>query len=87
MRCVLNQCTPFFPPQLASLTNESVLLYAQRLCKMLLEKQAGMDVTVADDGDVALRMLIDSYGPDGTPFDLCLMDMQVRSMRRMPLAS
>ena len=34
-----------------------------------------MDVTLADDGDVALRVLIASYDPPAAPFDLCLMDM------------
>ena len=50
----------------------------QRLCKRLLESQAGMTVSVADDGDVALRMLIDSYeDADASPYDLCLMDIQM----------
>ena len=34
-----------------------------------------MDVVAADDGDVALQWLIDSYSPDGPqPVDLVLMD-------------
>ena len=52
----------------------------QRLCKRLLESQASMDVTLADDGDVALRALVDSYGPGGVPFNLCLMDLQMPRM-------
>ena len=37
-----------------------------------------MTVSVADDGDVALRMLIDSYeDADASPYDLCLMDIQM----------
>jgi len=46
-----------------------------RLCKRLLEMRGNMVVTLADDGDVALRVLIDSYDPPALPFDLCLMDM------------
>ena len=38
-----------------------------------------MTVSMADDGDVALRMLIDSYAADASPYDLCLMDIQARS--------
>ena len=47
----------------------------QRLCKRLLESRGSMAVTLADDGDVALRLLIASYEPPAVPFDLCLMDM------------
>jgi CheY-like chemotaxis protein len=35
-----------------------------------------MDVTTADDGDVAVRLLIDSYAEGARPFSLVLMDMQ-----------
>jgi hypothetical protein len=52
------------------------LLSVQRLCKRLLETQGGLDVTTADDGDVALQRLIDSYAPGGTPVDFVLMDLQ-----------
>ena len=46
-----------------------------RLCKRLLETRGNMEVTLADDGDVALRILTGSYDPPALPFDLCLMDM------------
>lgn len=40
-----------------------------------------MEVVTADDGDVALRVLIDSYRADDAPFELVLMDMQARDAR------
>ena len=46
-----------------------------KLCKKLLESKAALDVTTADDGDVALAWLKDSYAPGGPPpVDLVLMD-------------
>ena len=51
---------------------------SQRLCKRLLETQGGLVVTTADDGDVALQQLIDSYAPGGTLVDFVLMDLQAR---------
>jgi hypothetical protein len=35
-------------------------------------------VETADDGDVALAWLCNSYAPGGAPVDLVLMDMQAR---------
>jgi hypothetical protein len=55
----------------------------QRLCKRLLESQGGYEVLVADDGDVALQQLIDSYAPGGTPVDFVLMDLQARPLLLM----
>jgi hypothetical protein len=37
-----------------------------------------MEVTTADDGDVAVRLLIDSYAAGARPFSFVLMDMQAR---------
>jgi CheY-like chemotaxis protein len=54
-----------------------------RLCKRLLELQGGLEVITADDGDVALQMLIDSYAPGGKPVQFVLMDLQV-SVRAPP---
>lgn len=46
-----------------------------KLCKKLLESKAALDVTTADDGDVALAWLKESYSPGGPPpVDLVLMD-------------
>ena len=52
----------------------------QRLCKRLLETRGHADVTLADDGDAALRLLVASYEPQAEPFDLCLMDMSMPVM-------
>jgi CheY-like chemotaxis protein len=51
-----------------------------RLCRRLLETAGGLQVVTADDGDVALRALIDSYNTPqgGEPVDIVLMDMQAR---------
>jgi hypothetical protein len=51
-----------------------------RLCRRLLETAGGLQVVTADDGDVALRVLIDSYDAarGGVPVDLVLMDLQAR---------
>jgi CheY-like chemotaxis protein len=51
-----------------------------RLCRRLLETAGGLQVITADDGDVALRILIDSYGPGCEPVDIVLMDMQMPRM-------
>jgi hypothetical protein len=54
-----------------------------RLCKRLLETQGGMDVVTADDGDVALQLLQDSYADGGgacAPVDFVLMDLQARAL-------
>ncbi len=60
-----------------------------RLCRRLLETAGGLHVITADDGDVALRMLIDSYdaASGGVPVDLVLMDMQARLSRVAALLS
>ena len=50
----------------------------RRLCGKLLELQGGLEVSTADDGDVALQALMDSYAPGGCPVDFCLMDLQAR---------
>jgi CheY-like chemotaxis protein len=57
-----------------------------RLCKRLLETQGGMEVETADDGDVALAWLRDSYAGapgGGPPVDIVLMDMQMPRMDGM----
>jgi CheY-like chemotaxis protein len=52
----------------------------QRLCKRLLETRGHADVTLANDGDSALRLLMASYEPPAKAFDLCLMDMSMPVM-------
>lgn len=47
----------------------------RKLCSKLLELQGGVDVSTADDGDVAVRLMTESYGPGCQPFDFVLMDL------------
>ena len=47
----------------------------RKLCGKLLELQGGLTVSTADDGDVAVRKLTESYAPGGQPFDFVLMDL------------
>jgi len=47
----------------------------RKLCSKLLELQGGVDVSTADDGDVAVRLMTDSYGSGSQPFDFVLMDL------------
>jgi CheY-like chemotaxis protein len=54
-----------------------------RLCKRLLELQGGLEVSTADDGDVALQAMIDSCAPDSKPLDFVLMDLQARMPRAL----
>ena len=49
----------------------------RKLCGKLLETQGGLTVCTADDGDVAVRMLTQSYAPGGRPFDFVLMDLSM----------
>lgn len=65
---------PTSPRRMRVLLVEDHALNA-RLCKKLLESKGAMDVVAADDGDVALKWLTDSYASGGPqPVDLVLMD-------------
>lgn len=57
----------------------------QRLIGFHLKK-GGAEVTIADNGKIALKML-DKADADGTPFDLLLTDMQMPEMDGYTLAS
>ena len=77
--------TPSRPPPLLSRTGRRMRCLLvddhslnRRLCGRLLELQGGLEVETADDGDVALQALMDSYAPGAEPFDFCLMDLQAR---------
>jgi hypothetical protein len=74
----------------ASLTRQSLCLFIHpddhhlnlRLCKRLLELQGGLEVSTADDGDVALQAMIDCYTSGSEPLDFVLMDLQARACAR-----